>query len=835
MVELARMSRISASTGLSQTLSVRISRAVLVAVAVFALVYVCVVVPREIGRVAPIWFANAVLVAAILRSPWRQSPELLVAGLVANVLGNLASGDGWAVSVALALCNSVEVVALSISLRAALKRRFDPAEPRDLAVFVGLAACASLLSAALASAMLETLRGEPILPDLTVWTLADTLGLVIVTPCVLILREARGYLAEKPLTVPGVGALLLVAATALAMMGQSHTPLLFVAPAVLLIAATTLEVFGAAVAVLLLTAISLGLLAAGHGPAALMHTSRTEKIILLQLFLALSTIFSLVTAAQHVQRRRLREILAKARDAAQAQARRAQAAEAEMARSETRYRLLAEQATDIIIHVDLDDVIQYASAACRRLGYEPTELIGEPSAALVHPHDAARLGRMISAALQDASPPPPAEREYRLRSKDRRWVWMEGSPSLVRDDRGAVIGLVSLLRDITQRKEIEARLADALAAAEAAAEAKSEFLANVSHELRTPLTAILGFSSLLSEEPELTHSGQGYARRIAGASRALLTAVNDILDFSEVEAGRVRTAWRPLRPMLLAQEAMEVLTPEAGAKGLVMRVVAHDVPACVQADEERVRQVLLNLIGNAVKFTHAGGVTLRLAYAPLASTLRVSVIDTGMGVAPGDAGRLFQRFSQIDNSARRGHGGTGLGLAISKGVVEAMNGRIGMRPNPEGGSEFWFEIPAPALPDDAAHEAARTDISALSGVRVLVVDDQADTRNLVRGMLEPSDVELTEAEDGLIACALAAEAAFDVILMDLDMPRLDGREAAMRIRHARGPNQDTPIVAFTAARGGVEFTASPMTCFDDYLEKPASRDGMTSMLKKWAL
>jgi signal transduction histidine kinase len=379
-----------------------------------------------------------------------------------------------------------------------------------------------------------------------------------------------------------------------------------------------------------------------------------------------------------------------------------------------------------------------------------------------------------------------------------------------------------------QRRRLSQALAAARDEAQAATAAKAEFLANVSHELRTPLTAILGFSSVLSDEAGLSPSARRYADRITGASRALLTSINDLLDHARLEAIRIVRA--PFQPLRQARAIMDVFEPAAEAKGLAVAVHGPDIPEWVMADGERLRQVLFNLISNAVKFTRRGGITVLVSYDAARSTLSYAVTDTGPGIEPQDAQRLFQRFTRFDGAGQ----GAGLGLAICKSVVEAMGGRIGMRPGQPGGSEFWFEVPAPRAdaPDNSADGHERR--NGLAGLRVLVAESHADSRDIVRALLEPLRVELTEAPDGVAACAHAAEAPFDVILMDLGLPRLDGPQAAMQIRSGGGPNQDTPIVAFSAANPGERLSAANSAAFDAYLEKPLSRESLQEALARWA-
>jgi signal transduction histidine kinase/CheY-like chemotaxis protein len=363
---------------------------------------------------------------------------------------------------------------------------------------------------------------------------------------------------------------------------------------------------------------------------------------------------------------------------------------------------------------------------------------------------------------------------------------------------------VAVARDTSERMKArltqalaEARAASALA--ETAAAVKTEFLANMSHELRTPLTSVVGFTRLAIEQPDLTPISRGYIERVGEASRALLCTVNDILDFSKLEAGQVTFRPEPVALASLLRTTLDLFTPQAAAKDLAL-VLEDTTPAglVVTLDPDRLRQVLLNLVGNAVKFTDTGQVTLLAAYDEVAERLSIEVIDTGPGIPANRLDRLFKRFSQVDGSLTRDHGGTGLGLAICKGIVEAMGGEIGVQTVLGQGSRFWLTAPVPRT--QAAVPAAVVEAAALSqaGVRILVTDDHPANRELVKLFLAAISAEITEAGDGETAAEIAAVEPFDVILMDLRMPRLDGVGAVARIRSRPGPNQSTPILAFTA-------------------------------------
>jgi PAS domain S-box-containing protein len=367
-------------------------------------------------------------------------------------------------------------------------------------------------------------------------------------------------------------------------------------------------------------------------------------------------------------------------------------------RSRARYQLLADNMADAVTRIRMDGSSSYISPGIQQLiGWRPSEMAGKPAQAFTWPEDRPLI---LATFAEMAAGLDEKTVQHRAQHKDGRPVWVETRFRMVRDETGRPVEMVAVIRDISERKAAEAALKVARDEANAAARAKSEFLANMSHELRTPLTAIIGFSGLLKVRDDLPPQAAMFARRIEGASQALLATINDVLDFSKLEAGQVEIRPAACEVRGLVEEVAAVLEQQAQAKGLRLVTRFDGVEPPLLIDRDRVRQVLLNLMGNAVKFTAEGQVAVSAGYAD--GTLVVEVADTGPGIDAAQQKLLFQRFSQIDGSASRSHGGTGLGLAICKGLVEAMGGEIGVASEPGRGATFRFTVPcrrAPAAAD----------------------------------------------------------------------------------------------------------------------------------------
>ena len=377
-----------------------------------------------------------------------------------------------------------------------------------------------------------------------------------------------------------------------------------------------------------------------------------------------------------------------------------------------------------------------------------------------------------------------------------------------RRENGEICEIIASCVEITALKEAERELIAAKERAEAADRAKSEFLAVMSHEMRTPLNAVLGFSDLLLSSTSLDPQQITWLSSICTSSEALLELINDILDFSKIEAGRFTLHPEPVLLVPLLNEITETFAPRAAAKGLVFNLqTSPGLPETVIIDRLRLRQTLVKLVGNAVKFTAHGSVTVNVAATSEGKdTLAFSIADTGIGIPADQRDRLFKPFSQVDSSTTRHHGGTGLGLAIADRIVRMLGGQITVESSPEKGSVFSFTVnaefirPAPSaavetLPEPSPMLRSATPVQSL---RILVAEDHPINRELISLILESRGYQPDLAENGRLALEAALRQPYDLVLMDLQMPELDGFQASREILRQLDAPRRPSIYALTA-------------------------------------
>ncbi len=390
---------------------------------------------------------------------------------------------------------------------------------------------------------------------------------------------------------------------------------------------------------------------------------------------------------------------------------------------------------------------------------------------------------------------------------------------------------------MAKKAALEVELTAAVEAAQMASIAKSDFLANMTHELRTPLNAIIGFAAILGRSNALSPEDARYVALVNNASQALRDIINDVLDYSKLEADGIEFERLPMDPVDIVRSTAMLLADQAAAKGLELSVCSSGAQSMVLGDQSRIRQVVLNLLSNAIKFTAAGriGVGVDVQIEGGLAHIRVEVEDAGIGLPPDHPERLFKRFSQADATVTRQFGGTGLGLAISKRIVEGLGGDIGARNNIAGGATFWFEVTAPVIKEaDGGVDVAPAVLSLDRPARILIVDDNAHNRELIIALLSPFDVDIQTACDGVEAIAANEREAFDIILMDIQMPNLDGISATERIRAAeltRG--RRTPIIAMTANVLPEQIARCLSVGMDGHLGKPIAPEAVLRTIALW--
>ena len=519
---------------------------------------------------------------------------------------------------------------------------------------------------------------------------------------------------------------------------------------------------------------------------------------------------------------------------------------------EERLRLAAQMASDLIYEWDLaTDSLKWFGDIDQALGYQPGEFPHtlEAWAERVHPEDRDRVAAAIERYRTSTGQ---LHEVYQIMRKDGSWRYWSAHGVPVLDNSGRPVKFIGVCRDVTERKQAEAELSQAKGAAEAANRAKSQFLANMSHEIRTPMTAILGFIDVLLENPgeEVTLKATQTIKR---NGEHLLEIINGILDLSKIEAGKMHTEQVPCSPDRLLGEVVSLMKVRADAKGLRLdREYDGPIPESIRSDPTRLRQILINLVGNALKFTELGGVEIvakLLAGDGSCPKLQFKVTDTGIGMTTSQMEKLFQPFAQADNSTTREFGGSGLGLAISHRFAEMLGGDIQVASQLCQGSCFTVTVatgplervgliekpsdvtPAPETSRSSAPE--RTTIRP--GCRILLAEDGPDNQRLLSFLLKKAGADVTVTENGKLAVDLAKTAwgegePFDLVLMDMQMPVLDGYGATKKLRAS---GYQGPIVALTAhTMTGDREKCLSVGC-DDYIPKPIDKQMLLGTVARY--
>ncbi len=515
---------------------------------------------------------------------------------------------------------------------------------------------------------------------------------------------------------------------------------------------------------------------------------------------------------------------------------------AELAASEERFRHAFEFAGIGMALVALDGrFVRVNKALCEIVGYAEPELLQKTFQDITHPEDLEAdltLARELVAGRRRVY-----HLEKRYVHREGHSVWIRLTASLVRDAAGTPLQAIAQIEDITERRRLEESLASARDQALEASRLKSEFLATMSHEIRTPMNGVIGMTALLRDTP-LTATQADYVRTIESSGESLLTIINDILDYSKIEAGRIDLEIAPFDVRECVDDALDLFTGRAKEKNLRLEVaLAAGVPAYAAGDATRLRQILVNLLNNAIKFTDAGQVRVGVNAEPIdpatrRQRLKFVVRDTGIGIPPEGMDRLFKSFSQVDASMTRRFGGTGLGLAISKRLAELMGGTMWADSEPGQGSTFHFTVlveplAAPAIvPPKPAPKADDATLAQRCPLRLLIAEDNPVNQRVANLLLQRLGYRATTVGNGLEVLSALELADYDAILMDVEMPEVDGCEATRRIRARRATPTRPWIVALTAGAMQDDRERAFAAGMNDFLTKPVRPEALSAALAR---
>ncbi|MEO0419801.1 MAG: ATP-binding protein [Pseudomonadota bacterium] len=812
------------------------------AAAYFALLILSLALADIDGRLVSVWLPSGAAVAFLLRM--RLANELgfyaaiFTVGVLASGLKGAPFGESSLVSIANMIC-----IAVATGLtRRIVGPRPDMQNVGTLVRFALSGAVIGPLAATLFSVMaamfatLETVGLE------SVWDrfLAETLGLLLIVPAALLIDDAvERRLRPDAHTWAEGGALLACSALCLALVfGQDAYWVLFIVAPMTVLHAVRLGSVGVVLHLWLIVLVSTIATWAGHGPIDQMNTSPIVQQRLVQGFIAANFLIGLPIAA----------ILA-GRD---------QRAEAVVQGHQDLW-LLANNMTDAVLKLDRNAVCTYASPAVREvLGEHPDALLGRPINNLVQEDAHQRIVEVITRLLDGRSEKERVTYRRRLDGETGAAVFIEADCAIVCDPKtGTKEGVIISARDVTERVELELLLTRARRHAEKAASAKSDFLANMSHEIRTPMNGVLGFTELMLQG-ELAPKQRRHAEMIVESGRSMMVLLNDILDLSKIEAGQIVIDTGTVDVPAALEECVALHQQAASKKGVSLKIDAEFEPSdsasdregqsnianglpnlTVNTDGQRLRQIALNLIGNAVKFTQVGEV--RVSYCARGDDLCVRVQDTGIGINHDRLKTIFLPFTQGNSDIARRYGGTGLGLSISHQLAQLLGGGIAVESTPGVGSVFTLTLPAPRVESASFAPDEKTPVPSKDmpqSARILLVEDHEVNRVLVTEMLERCGQSVDIAQDGNEAISMVMDSLmrtrpYDLILMDVQMPDCDGYQATQAIREEGITADALPIIALTANAFPDDVTAAHEAGMQAHLAKPIEFAQLADVLQRW--
>lgn len=799
---------------------------------------------RDEGRIAIVWLPNALLVAVLLRSKPSAAFAYLPAAFCANVAVNLIVGDAVTRAITLALINQFEVLFIWLAMRKIGLPRPDMQNLRDLVTFVlvgGIIAPAA--SGFFAALLIANGTWSEMLSFWLRWSSTDGLGMLLLGPAVMVIIDSmqrwaktaamEGTASRLPKKWEWVVIQAIILIFTAAIFGFMSFPIFFLIPPLVLLSAFRLGTWGTAVSVVLISIVVSLCVAFKLGPFDAVDISLTAKLFVAQIFLLSCFAVGMPVSASLAEKDKIRRELRDNQDLSNS---------------------MLQNMREVIFRTNERAEWEFLNPAWEKLtGLTVAESLGQHISNVIVPDD-------LDALLDKLYPIRSGEIEqynfeWIFLHKNGSKVDVELSLSRLVDDDGNYIGSIGNIRDISQRKEMEISLVSARRDAENAANAKTRFLASMSHEIRTPMNGVLGFTQLLLDS-ELTSDQRKKSQIILDSGNAMMRLLNNILDISKVEAGQVKLSNEPMDLWKVLRDCVDLMVPSAEQKGLQISLqVDETVPTQIVGDCHYLRQITLNLIGNAVKFTQNGQITVNMS-STIAddgqALITIAVEDTGVGIPPDRLIAIFDPFEQAEATTAQEFGGSGLGLTISRQLAAVMDGSIGVTSVEGQGTTFELQFPADIHAANAIEEEKvkisapvvhetnmdETNDALSSHGYLLLVEDHDVNQMLITAMTDKLGYRTVLAVNGADAvakvdAAIANGNPFDLVLMDIQMPVMDGYEATKTIRANGVTPQQLPILAITANAYGEDVDRCLAAGMQGHIAKPVMISKLQAALNLW--
>ncbi|WP_164089114.1 ATP-binding protein [Sphingorhabdus sp. YGSMI21] len=805
-----------------------------------------IMLTQDEGRIAVVWLANAVLVAVILRSAKRHVPYYLAGAFLANIAANLLAGDTVLNATALAAINQFEIILIWFLMQKLGATRPNMQRIWDLGKFCLIGGLvAPLASGFLAGLMFASGTWQSFLMSWLQWTTTDGLGMILLSPAIMVAIDAfqRADRSNGSRSIwvfsanrwewLAIQSFTLIAAATI--FWVLSFPVFFLVAPLVLLNAFRLGTPGTSVSIVLIAIVVVIGAAFETGPFYSVDLSLTAKLFILQFFLLSCFAVGMPTAAMLTEKASIRRSLSIHREVSNS---------------------MLENMNEVLFRTNSDLQWLFLNPAWQKLTGLPTEEclgrdMGEIFAAEDFEALKTQLGPVRCGAIQRA------RFEGSIANASGDVLAVELSFSRLAEKDGSFLGIVGSIRDITARKQMEQKLIAARVGAEEAADAKTRFLANMSHEIRTPMNGVLGFTQLLLDA-DLPEEEKNHAQMILDSGNAMMRLLNDILDISKVEAGREKSNIAPMSTQHVLQSCVHLMAPIADQKKLDLKLEIDDnVPEMVLADANHLRQIILNILGNAVKFTSSGSVSVSATAKQAAADkmeMQVMVRDTGIGIPSNRLEAIFSPFEQASPQTSTIFGGSGLGLTISRQLASIMGGTITVDSNEGAGTTFTVQFPAGTeaassvgtgksegkQPMTATNDPAEPPVGRVDNGKILIAEDHDINQILIAEMIKKlgyQPVLAVNGEDAIAKVEAAAEEnrPFNLVLMDVQMPVMDGYEATESIRQKGYPKEELPILAITANAYPEDIARCMQAGMQGHIAKPVMFDTLKSSLRDWTM